>query len=198
VVSRAGHTRNLDDVSRSRKYIVTGGPGSGKSTLVEALGRKGLRCFPEVAREVIRREAARPGGVMPWTDLLAFSRLALPELIRQHDQAGELGGTCVFDRGLPDLLGYLRHGGHGIPEEFIAAHAAYRYETTVFILPPWREIYVNDSERPQSFDLARSLHEAIRETYESLGYRMLELPKQPVADRCDIVLAHLRETAPQR
>lgn len=182
----------MNAVRSTRRYIVTGGPGSGKSTLIEALGKRGIPCYPEVSRALIRREASRPDGVMPWKNLPAFARLAFTEMLRQHDHASTVGAPCVFDRAVPDIFGYLRHGGHEIPEEFIAGHACCRYEPLVFILPPWEEIYVNDRERPQSYRESVELHDSIRKVYESLGYTLVEVPKLPVESRCRFLIDRFR------
>lgn len=175
----------------TRRHIVTGGPGSGKSTLVEALRRMGFNCFPEVSRDLIRREVTRPNGVTPWKNLPAFARLAFGEMMRQHDVAGETGGVSIFDRGIPDIFGYLQEGGYGIPEEFIRAHKQCRYDRTVFILPPWPEIYVNDTERPQSYAEAESLYYAIRQAYVTFGYSLVEVPEMPVEERCAFLSANI-------
>jgi predicted ATPase len=177
----------------TRRYIVTGGPGSGKSTLVAMLEARGHRCYPEVSRELIRREARRPNGVMPWTDLENFARLAFAEMLHQHNHAEESGKTCFFDRGIPDIFGYLRKSGLDIPPNYLEAHEACRYERMVFILPPWPEIYVNDSERPQSLEEAEVLHHAIREVYESLGYDLIEVPRITVEARCEFILWKLQQ-----
>ncbi|NTV67282.1 MAG: AAA family ATPase [Chlorobaculum sp.] len=175
----------------TRRFIITGGPGSGKSTLIATLQQRGHRCYPEVSRELIRREARRPGGVMPWNDLEAFARLAFTEMLRQHDHAAEAGERCFFDRALPDIFGYLQRSGLDIPESWLDEHRRCRYQRTAFILPPWPEIYVNDSERPQTFTEAEALHDAIRRVYESLGYDLLEVPRLAVEARCEFVLGRL-------
>lgn len=179
------------DTATTRRHIITGGPGSGKSTLIDCLEQRGYRCYREVSRELIRREARRPDGVMPWNDLEAFARLAFTEMLIQHDHAGDTPGPSFFDRGLPDIFGYLNQRGLDIPTNYLETHAQCRYEQTVFILPPWPEIYINDSERPQTPDEAEALHHAIRTVYDSLGYTLIELPKLPVAERCDFVLENL-------
>jgi len=179
------------EAKATRRYIITGGPGSGKSTLIEALETQGQRCYPEVSRELIRREARRVGGVTPWNDLEAFAHLAFSEMLLQHDHASEAGERCFFDRALPDIFGYLRRSGLDIPGHYLEAHAGCRYERTVFILPPWPEIYVNDAERPQSPNEAEALHDAIRTVYESLGYTLVEVPRIPVEARLEFVLGKL-------
>ena len=47
-------------------YVVTGGPGSGKTTLIEALGRLGIVSMPEAGRAIIRDQTAIGGQALPW------------------------------------------------------------------------------------------------------------------------------------
>ncbi|TCD48293.1 hypothetical protein E0L29_03665 [Chlorobium sp. N1] len=175
-------------MGKGGRFIITGGPGSGKSTLLHALKGRGFGGYREVSRDIIRREARREGGVLPWTDLEAFSRLAVRAILRQHAHALRRRDTCFFDRGLPDVFGYLRHAGLDVPGEYLEAHGRCRYSSTVFILPYWEEIYVNDAERPQSPEEAASLSRSIRDAYGSLGYWLLEVPKAGVEERADFVL----------
>ena len=53
----------------------------------------------------------------------------------------------------------------------------------VFFAPPWREIYVNDAERPQTFAEAQDLSAHIRRAYLDCGFRLVELVTGSVADR---------------
>jgi predicted ATPase len=66
----------------------------------------------------------------------------------------------------------------------------------VFFAPPWREIFVNDAERPQSFIEAQELSAHIRRAYEDCGFQLIELVKSSVADRrrqvLDFLDAHQR------
>lgn len=44
-----------------RFIVITGGPGSGKTTLIEALARAGFQTMPEAGRAIIQ-DQARIGG----------------------------------------------------------------------------------------------------------------------------------------
>jgi predicted ATPase len=61
------------------------------------------------------------------------------------------------------LIGYLSHAGRSAPDAWRAASRA--YAPRVFFAPPWREIYVNDAERPQTFADALGLSAHIRRAY---------------------------------
>ena len=181
-----------------RRIVIAGGPGSGKSTLLRALAESGEICYQESSRVLIREQLARAGRLVPWGDLSAFAqecsermRAQILDSRRMGAQLteGPHGGRCFFDRGLPDLIGYLSHGGHSAPDAWRAASRA--YASAVFFAPPWREIYVNDAERPQSFAEAQALGAHIRRAYLDCGFHLVELVKSSVADRLRQVRQYL-------
>lgn len=179
-------------------HIITGGPGSGKTSLIEALCQRGVATLPEAGRAVIREEIAAGGDALPWGDRLAFAekmaRMDLAALERAEAEAGAARAAgkspapMVFDRGLPDVVGYLTLCGLAVPGWIAEAAAKPRYARRVFIAPFWPEIYSTDTERRQSPDEARQTTEVMVETYTRLGYELVELPRASVAARAAFVL----------
>ena len=49
-------------------YILSGGPGSGKTALINALAKQGLPCMPEAGRAIIQDQMAIGGSALPWGD----------------------------------------------------------------------------------------------------------------------------------
>jgi predicted ATPase len=175
-----------------QRIVIAGGPGSGKSTLLRALAASGESCHDEVSRVLIREQLVLGGDYLPWGNLWAFARECSE---RMHVQLMQCmcRGRCFFDRGLPDLTGYLNHGGRSAPNNWRATSRAYARE--VFFAPPWREIYVNDAERPQTFAEAQALSKHIRNAYLDYGFRVIELIEGSVADRMQQILRHLAADA---
>jgi predicted ATPase len=170
------------------RIVIAGGPGAGKSTLVQALAESGEICYEESSRVLIREQLAQAGRMVPWGDLSAFAQECSERMhVQLTDSARHR--RCFFDRGLPDLIGYLSHGGRGAPDAWRAASRA--YASVVFFAPPWREIFVNDAERPQSFIEAQELSAHIRRAYEDCGFRLIDLVKSSAADRRRQVLDYL-------
>ncbi len=167
----------------NRFYVVTGGPGAGKSTLIAALNAGGYAAMPESGRDVIRTQVAAGGTALPWADRAAFAALMFAKDVANYRNAEASGGIVMFDRGLPDTVGYLTHCGLAVPDEIAATAASMRYNTTVFIAPPWREIFDNDAERKQDFAEAQATFTVMQNTYTALGYQLVELPRAPVAAR---------------
>ena len=172
----------------SQRFVIAGGPGSGKSTLLHALAATGEICYEEASRTLIREQLARKGRLLPWGDLWGFAQECGTRMQAQLADSAQRG-RCFFDRGLPDLIGYLSHGGRSAPEAWRAASR--EYAPMVFFAPPWREIYVNDAERPQTFEEAQELSEHIRQAYLDCGFRLVELVASPVPDRLEQVLGGL-------
>jgi predicted ATPase len=171
------------------RFIISGGPGAGKSTLLNALRTAGFLCFDEVSRQVIQEQVALDSRCLPWIDLDCFAQLVLQRMIDQYETASDRDDASVafFDRGIPDIIAYLRVGELTVGEAWYQASRQFPYEPLVFMAPPWEAIYVNDSERWQTFAEATALHQALVETYQALGYTILELPRVSAADRVTFV-----------
>ncbi|HEJ1088366.1 TPA: AAA family ATPase [Serratia marcescens] len=170
-----------------RRIVLTGGPGSGKSTLIEVLHRRGYPHSQEAGRAIIQEQVSIGGNALPWGDRQAFAERMLDWELRSWREA--TGATCwFFDRGLPDIAGYLTLCGLPIPARLTAAIGAFRYADTVFIAPPWRAIYAQDSERKQSFAEAEQTYRAMLAAYRQHGYQLQELPRASPDERADFLL----------
>ncbi|NUB08107.1 putative ATPase [Azospirillum brasilense] len=179
-----------------RFVVVTGGPGSGKSTLIDALASQGHAHSVEAGRAIIQDQTAIGGPALPWIDPSAFAELMLCWELRSLRLAREQEGTVFFDRGIPDVIGYLRLMKRPVPAHLETAARRFRYHRTVFMAPPWPEIFGPDTERRQTLAEAVATHDAMVETYGGLGYDLVELPKAPVAERLCFVLDRLGQPEP--
>ncbi len=178
-------------------FVITGGPGSGKTTLIDALEAVGFARTIEAGRGVIQDQAAIGGPALPWRDPRAFAELMLGWEMRSYRTAERLPGPVFFDRGVPDVVGYLRLMRLTVPAHIEKAAELFRYHRRVFIAPPWREIFAQDAERRQDFAEAERTHEALAETYAGLGYELVTIPVAPVAARRQFVVEHaLAKAAP--
>lgn len=87
-----------------RLFVLTGGPGSGKTTLIEALAVAGIATSPEVGRAVIREQLAIGGDALPWADQLAFAELMVVRDVAAREAALATGLVTVLDRAFPMSL----------------------------------------------------------------------------------------------
>jgi predicted ATPase len=173
--------------NHDRFFVLTGGPGAGKTTLVEAMKARGFATTEEAGRGVIRQEVESGGDGLPWVDRERFAELMFDWELRSYRQAERQAGPVVFDRGLPDTIGYLWLEGLE-PLAWIKEEAwRRRYNTRVFIAPPWKAIYGQDEQHRQSWDIAVRTYEVMAETYAAMDYDLVELPLASVADRAEFL-----------
>lgn len=170
-----------------RFFVITGGPGSGKTTLLAMLAEQGLPHMPEAGRAVIREEVAAGGNALPWDDRGAFADRMLEHDLRSYKEARTRGETLFFDRGIPDIVGYRRLCGLGIPAKLLRAAESHPYNRHVFIAPPWAEIYAKDTERKQDWAEAVATHDAMARVYRELGYTLVSLPLVATDERAAFV-----------
>jgi predicted ATPase len=123
----------------ARFFVITGGPGSGKSTLIDALQARGFARTMEAGRGVIQDQVAIGGPELPWSDPLAFSELMLSWELRSYRMAQDFAGLVFFDRGIPDVAGYLLLLNRRVPDHVDRAARTFRYNRRVFIAPPWEK-----------------------------------------------------------
>ncbi|WP_029278180.1 AAA family ATPase [Pedobacter borealis] len=174
-----------------RKQIISGGPGSGKSTLINGLQEQGYFCSQEVSRRMIIQETAIGSSCLPWLDISCFFAKVLKEMIDAWDCVPK-NYISFFDRGIPDIIAYLKVAGIAVPEDYYAALALHPYHNQVLILPPWEDIYVPDNERWQSFEEAILINQAIRETYTECGFTLVDVPKLSPTERIRFVLDFIK------
>ncbi|WP_198672238.1 AAA family ATPase [Pseudogemmobacter bohemicus] len=173
-------------------FVVTGGPGSGKSTLTDTLRRRGFVSMPEAGRAIIRDQVRIGGTALPWADRAMFAELMLGWELRSWHEASISDGPVFMDRGVADIVGYLALCGLPVPAHVETAAKTFRYNKTVFIAPYWEAIFGQDAERKQDRDEAKATGRVMAETYSRFGYQLVELPKVTVEARADFIMGCLR------
>ncbi|WP_426095353.1 AAA family ATPase [Flavobacterium sp. DSR2-3-3] len=168
--------------------VIIGGPGTGKTTIIDGLVAKGHCCYPEISREVTL-EAKKQGIEQLFLEKpLLFSELLLEGRKKQFQNAVKESHEVVFiDRGIPDVLAYMHYIGDSYPATFDAACREHTY-SKIFILPPWEEIYISDDERYENFEQAKLIYNHLTETYQNYGYELIEVPKDTMDKRILFIL----------
>lgn len=179
------------EFTRNNFYIFTGGPGTGKTTLIETLRSRGYSCVGEAARKILQQQMKFDGDAVNWKNRIKYRELMLSWSVDGFESVEERIRPVFFDRGIPELIGYSAMIKADVPEYLQRAVDLFRYNPMVFIAPPWKEIYRNDTERKQSFAEAIDGYLAAIACYEKCGYSLVEIPKVPPAERADFVLARV-------
>jgi predicted ATPase len=168
-----------------QRAVFTGGPGAGKTAVLDVLCEKGFAVGEDAARCIIRER--KDAGLSPRPAPQAFAELILEREITAYSSA--VDSPTFFERGVVEAVAML-YGADGLHDPSARQLMdEFRYEH-IFLFPPWAEIYCTDSERDHTFDHAVRVYEGTRKWYLRFGYSLVEVPLCSPQERAEFILAH--------
>jgi predicted ATPase len=172
-----------------KRYVITGGPCSGKSTVLELLAKNGHRVIDETARPLIEREKAKGSDVLPWINPHKFQRVVARIQFRKEFFAFIQFPDVIFlDRSLVDGCGYCVVEEVSVP--WIIKRFGRKRYTKVFHLEMLPS-YIYDTSRKEDRTLAIRIHEEIRNAYTVFGYEVISVPMMTPEERVEFILNSL-------
>ena len=177
------------------KIVITGGPGSGKTEIINSLSKKNFYCFKEVSREIIRPEQLK-GIENYFSDKpIEFSKRLIKKRKEQYIESSNLSlskrkPVIFFDRGLHDIFAYLNYIKKSYNNIKFKLED-YSYDIA-FILPPWKKIYKTDSERKESYEQSIQIHKYIRSIYIKYKIQLFEIKPNTIENRVLEILKYLK------
>ena len=174
-----------------QKIVLIGGPGTGKTTVLNALKEKGFFCFDEVSRAVTLKAQEKGIEQLFLTEPLLFSKMLLEGREEQYIEADKSDEKIVFfDRGIPDVYAYLNYFKTDFPPIFIEKSKEYIYDV-IFHFSPWEEIHLTDNERYETFEEATKIDAFLTKAYQELGYKLINIPFGTVDERTNFIINSL-------
>lgn len=167
-------------------YVITGGPSTGKTTLLKELGKLGHKTIPEAARTVI--DEAMEKGISV-EELRSDEKRFQDDVARLKEKieaAHDKSVLTFFDRGMQDTVAYMRHYGFNIDEWIAALMDKAKYQK-VFLLEPL-STYQSDYARTEDQDFAKSLHKLLHDAYTEFGMEPIYVPAVSLNDRVKFIL----------
>lgn len=176
--------------SKSRWYVVIGGPSSGKKSVLRFLKARGYRVIREVARGVIDR-ANRQGITTEELrkDEVKFQEsLLLPKLRLEKNLPRNQ--VVFWNQAMPSSVAYLKNCG-GNPQQALELCEKGLYRK-VFLLKQLPQ-FTKDYARTEDKLTAERISQLLKEAYEQLGYEVVLVPVMSVAERVKFILNHLEK-----
>ena len=172
----------------AKTIVISGGPGSGKTTIINQLSQRGYACYDEISRDIIQEGQEAGVDQLFLTHPELFSKKLLKGRIQQYIDAKLVTDSIVFlDRGIPDIVAYMDFKKEASPKSFTEACEKCVYDF-VFLLPPWENIYKQDNERYETFEESKAIYENLKNAYINYGYEIVEVPFGNLIDRVNYIL----------
>lgn len=175
-----------------KKYVLTGGPCSGKTTILKEMEKRNFVCIPESAREIIEAESFKEKGIFPWNDFIGFQKKVFQLQISKENH---LSDEMIFlDRSIIDSLAYMLAEGYVINnivlQELIEHTDIGDYDTVFFLemLPDYKQ----DLSRREDREKAIHISETIYDLYLALGYHVIRIPPLSLMNRLDEIFKYVQ------
>ena len=171
----------------NKRFVLAGGPSTGKTSVLNELKKLGFVCFDEAARDILSNFSLKGSNFK--LDPIKISNEILAK--RDIDYNDALKISCkndiiFYDRGVHEITAYLRYinQSNDYWEELLNN---YKYDM-VFIFPSWKEIYIKDENRIEEYEEAMKISPFILQIYNESSTIIVEVPNISINERVDFIL----------
>lgn len=169
-------------------YVISGGPATGKTSVIEELRKLGYGILEEPARELFKSDERFKGKSIKEINQQDFQDTIFKHQKNQFDNLPE--GAVFCDRGIGDTLAYRKMCGLNIPEELLDFAKKVRHDK-VFIFD-FLDFYEQDELRQETKEEQEKIHQAIIDAYNELGYEPVFVPFMSIQDRVKFILEKIK------
>ncbi len=169
-------------------YVITGGPCTGKTTVVEILAEKGYKTTIEHARHYIDTQKIAGKTIEEIRENKKKFQLGVLKMQIEEEEQLNTQDLIFLDRALPDALAYYKFLNLEIDDKLLEMCNKFCYKK-VFILD--RLPLVNDYARREDEEEQKIIHELIIEVYKSYPCPIVYVPVLPKNERVEFILKNL-------
>ena len=176
-----------------KRYILTGTPGCGKTSIIRALEMTGASVVAEAATDIIAYKQMQ-GELAPWEKPDFIDDIIRLQKHRQIDMCCDYSDLHFYDRSpictyaLSVYLGF--EPSTNLMNEIERIHKNNIYEKHVFFVENLGFITHTDA-RKISFEESLRFERVHLDAYKKFDYECAVVPAAPIMDRVEIILRKL-------
>lgn len=167
----------------TKMYVLTGGSGSGKSSILLHLEMMGEYVLREAAEDYIRLRQAQ-GQKQPWTEEDFQDKILDLQLLRKKRIPEDIERVWS-DREVPDGMAYAKPGTKTY-ERLKEESQKQSYEK-IFLIEPLAIMDTNGVRR-ENLDEAIMLGNKLEAIYKEIGCEPIRIPAGPLEQRVKAIL----------
>lgn len=169
-------------------FVITGGPCSGKTTILETLEKKGYKVFYEWARIYIDREIKKGKTIQQIRkNELKFQQKIL-KLKVDFEKELPKNELVFMERGIPDSVAYYKKCSIE-KDKYLEKVLKNCYYKKVFLLELLD--YQLDYARTENKEEAKLLQSLLEKSYQSIKTEVIKVPIMSIEKRVECILNNL-------
>ena len=169
------------------KIVISGGPGGGKTTIINALKQLGYFCYDEISRDLIEKGIKSGKQNLFVEDPIKFSDTLWKKREEQYKNSiiQKKYDKVFFDRSLIDITSYLEFIGKrniNLEKKLIN----FNYDV-VFLVKPNKKNYTKDSIRYEDYNESIKIHNILKKNYR-IQFKTINVPYRKLSKRLNFII----------
>jgi len=161
-------------MENNMKIVISGGPCSGKTSVVEKFQEKGYYTLPEPARILGEELGIKFSNEIRGKKRFEINNLVFEKYLEQETRIPK-NKIAILDTGMPDNIPFysLYCSGMEIPEKYLKA-CKNRYSKVFMLIP--LDSYETDGVRGENKEEAFTIYQMKDKIYKEIGYTVTPVP----------------------
>ncbi|MEJ2267457.1 MAG: ATP-binding protein [Nanoarchaeota archaeon] len=172
-------------------YIISGGPGTGKTSTIKELKKRGFKILPEATREIASKDKRFIGKSIKEINMSQFQE-EIFNLQKNFYLNNCSEGIIFSDRGFGDTLAYYKINNLDIPKDKF--DYANRFSFAKIFILDFLNFYETDELRMESKREQEIIQNEIIKMYQKLNYKPIIVPFDSLENRVNFILNKIKQT----
>jgi predicted ATPase len=178
-----------NNIIKTNWHVITGGPSTGKTTVIDMLHNRGYKTTIEHARHYIDTMRSEGQTVEEIRKNKREFQLGVLDMQIEQEESLKPEDEVFLDRAIPDAMAYYQFLELDYDKELINAMDTVCYKK-IFILD--RLPLVKDYARTEDEESQKKIHQLIIDVYESLPFPVVYVPVLSPKKRVNFILKNIK------
>lgn len=178
--------------ARDRIIGLTGGPGTGKSSVIEILQKRGEQVIPETFTTLFNQAQKDNKVGAFFADPLQLRYDLMKHQIAEENARNKNKTTYVDETAL-GILFFGNKYGVQMPQELYEDAENRRYDIIFVFRPLPKEFYKQTDVRQETYEQSKELHEFLKKKYQETGLKIIYVPFASPEQRADFIQKTIKE-----